>query len=586
MRNLACLSALPILFSCLGGSAALADPPQVFDLLPESTVFVVSVADCSRLKTQLRDTTLGRLSLDPQIRPIMTAIDLALGDLLSGAKETIGLGWTDLWELFQGQLTAAVVVTEQQPPALVALLDTRNQIASARIALDRAGKLLEASGGKRTEEQVQGMTVTVFSGVGARKRDLVFAVDGSTVIVATELAPMALVLERWHKPAGGGLLSNEKFSAIVKRCSVADKLPGVFVYFDPIATVRCMGVNDPTTQLATAMLPVLGLDGLEALGATLSFDASPYDWLLHAHALLSGTRMGVLEAVAPLAVETVPEPWVPSDASDYTTLRWDAAQTYRAIGRVFDGFRGQGAFAEWVRQRLNQSTGLDFESEILPLLDGRLTSTGRIDASGSVARPTRLVGLRITDPIRAGAAIEKFVAAKGQSFKQLSADGRTFYRIEPPPRPDGKPADPNRPSSCFGLLGDYLVISDRPEGFEHAVSSMAKTGEKLGDAIDFKLVVSRALRLAGEKKPMVLRFERPEETARWFHSTFSDPDFRKRIHDRAERDRGAKMLDSVLQSTVLPPLSAIQAYLAPSGAVLFDDESGLHYVAFGLKRNN
>ena len=99
-------------------------------------------------------------------------------------------------------------------------------------------------------------------------------------------------------------------------------------------------------QIAVAMLPALGLDGLSGVGGSVLFDTEQYDSMMHLHVLLSSPRTGVIKAIAFEPGATKPERWVPGDVASYATLNWNFETSLKAIETLFDSFRGDGDFAQ------------------------------------------------------------------------------------------------------------------------------------------------------------------------------------------------------------------------------------------------
>ncbi|MFH1266305.1 MAG: hypothetical protein ABIK89_11305 [Planctomycetota bacterium] len=59
---------------------------------------------------------------------------------------------------------------------------------------------------------------------------------------------------------------------------------------------------------------------------------------------------------------------------------------------------------------------------------------------------------------------------------------------------------------------------------------------------------------------------------------------RGQLRQGTENNPFLKTLDTALEENPLPPFAVIQRYLAPGGAMLVDDETGLHYTSFSLRR--
>ena len=56
------------------------------------------------------------------------------------------------------------------------------------------------------------------------------------------------------------------------------------------------------------------------------------------------------------------------------------------------------------------------------------------------------------------------------------------------------------------------------------------------------------------------------------------------LQRQSERNPFFKSVNSALEKHPLPPFSVIQKYLAPGGSMVVDDETGIHFMNFTLKR--
>src|SRR5439155_2519072 len=147
-----------------------------------------------------------------------------------------------------------------------------------------------------------------------------------------------------------------------------------------------------------ALFPVLGLDGFEAVGGTMTFSSGDFDRVEHLHILLDQPRLGVIDAIGLSSGDTTPEPWVPGDCISYATLRWDLPHTFNVSARLFNSLTGDGEFERRVRDRPSAFLGADFEHEIMPLLTGRATHVQWVQRPVKLNSATTIVGLQLKDP--------------------------------------------------------------------------------------------------------------------------------------------------------------------------------------------
>jgi len=59
---------------------------------------------------------------------------------------------------------------------------------------------------------------------------------------------------------------------------------------------------------------------------------------------------------------------------------------------------------------------------------------------------------------------------------------------------------------------------------------------------------------------------------------------RKSLATQAERNPFFRSLNDAVGKSEFPPFAVLAKYLAPGGGMVVDDETGFHYMAFGLRR--
>ncbi len=578
--------AFVLLFS---GSEATEARPPASRLLPERTVVYLSVSNVPELTRRFQNTSLGRMSRDPQVQPLVAHLYGTLVDAVAKFRDRIELGLPDLLSLPQGELTVAVVAQEQGPPALVVLLEVGQQLPAALRFLQRGGELLEKNGIKRTESVVAGVKFTNFEGPGSRPpRSASWFEKDATIVIGTSQEVLQAMLANWETPQSRTLAENAKFAAILERCRGAKgEEPQLTWFVDPVALIRAAGQGNVQAQLVLAVLPTLGLDGLSAVGGTAAFDTGLFDQVAHVYVLLDSPRSGILDAIALESGDPRPDRWVPADIGTYVTLHWNLQRTFQTASKLYDSFRGQGALAGEINRRFLR-LGLDFTGEVLPLLDNRITYVVRFEKEAALSGPGVAASIRLKDPTAAAKLLEKVYQAQQASLALATSGEHRYYQVKVPARkagPAGPAPEEPRPAPCFGILDEYLIFANRPEMFQKAIATRDNPLEGLGESREFKLVASRIARQTRGVKPALIRFDRPEEGMRFLYQLAQSERGREQLRRQGERgDVVARTLYQALQEHPLPPFSALERYFAPGGAMLVDEPTGLHFTAFVLAR--
>ncbi|MEO1971580.1 MAG: hypothetical protein ABGX07_08495, partial [Pirellulaceae bacterium] len=74
------------------------------------------------------------------------------------------------------------------------------------------------------------------------------------------------------------------------------------------------------------------------------------------------------------------------------------------------------------------------------------------------------------------------------------------------------------------------------------------------------------------------------EQLRVFYELATANSTRNQLSLAAENNPFFGRLDSALNDNPLPPFSQLAKYLAPSGGIVTNEATGIHYIAFGMKR--
>lgn len=578
---------MPLLLMSSAAQSAQAERPPATELLPQSTFVYLAVADSQVLVERFKETSLGQMSQDPQMRPLVNQVYAALVEAAKPLEQRLGLTLTELLSLPQGEVAVALVAQNERPPAIVALIDTGEQARSVETLLDRSGRTLVEAGATQHVETVDGVDLTLYTLDGRRQRQIAFFQKDGTLAVSTDLAALEDLLAAWKGGQAATLSQNPDFAAIAKSVAgAAGEEPQVSWFVDPVNAVRALGQNSSQAQVGLALLPVLGLDGLKGLGGSLSFSTGQFDYINRAHVLLEEPRAGVVEMVALGTGEVVPESWAPAQTANYWTVYWNAQTTYGKLARLVNSFQGEGAFQRQAQQRLLDRSDVDLEREVLPALAGRFTYLTAIEEPITPRSQSQLIGIKLKDAAAFQATFDK-VAASYQDVTVKGSFGGVAYVKYAPPELGEAPAAageaPQRPRPCFALVGDYLLIG-RESLLEKAIVASQDSRKSLADALDFKLIASKAQRQAGGGLPSLFNFNRPEEGLRFMYGLATADSTRESLTRRGDNSPFLKNLNQALQQNPLPPLSTLEKYVAPGGAVLIDNETGWHYTSFTLRR--
>ncbi|MEQ8788394.1 MAG: hypothetical protein RIC55_18940 [Pirellulaceae bacterium] len=577
------------------GASAQEKTRSAAELLPEKTLVFVRIADTKDLAERFQKTAIGRIGADESIRPLVGDLYDSAVEGFANLEDRVGASLEELLKMPQGEVCLALLKVEGQRPALVAFVEVGESSPTVDRVLEHVDDALAERGAFRETEMV-GETELVIHKAPERSRQLIrFRREGKVVLATDPHAAYAL-LARWNGEAPKDerpLTANKNFQTIMKRCRLGDeKHPQLSFYADPIELADAATQGNFGARAVLAMIPALGLDGVQGVGGSITLAEDEYDVVTHLHLALENPREGALEMLAMTSGDTTPEDFIPHDASTYMTVHWDVEKTFVTFGELFDTFRGDGALADEVDRRISGPLGVDLKDDVLAELSGRFTRATWIEPPARVNSQASLVSAKLRDPKRFRGTLERIAAKVGDRFDARTYGGVDYYFMELP-RP-GRPRDaeelpddarPNlrQPQLCLAVLGEFFVATDSEALLKHAVGVRGDAMKQLANELEFKLIASKIARESGERTPGMILFDRPEENIRLLYDLAAADDVRSRIGRRGEENGFFQAISGALNDNPLPPFPILSRYLAPGGGMMTSDATGLHYMGFTLR---
>lgn len=588
--------------------AAWAQRPSAPQLLPESTGLLVRIHNVTELRERFSETSIGQISSDPQIKPLVSDVFKALSEAFGPVQDRLGTSLAELLEIPQGELSIALIVPENGRISFVVMADVGEQLPTAEKVLNRIREQSPALAREPIVERVGATELRVFANRGAAREEdsddneqrtegnqnrrrrvrgrgpsevCLFERDG-VLSIGDSREVAKSILAAWDGESVPTLASNARFSTIMDRCTNdKDGNPQVTWYVDPITLIqRAIQGNFPA-QAVFSVLSQLGISGVKGVGGSMIFATEEYDTIAHYHLSLDNPRTGVLEVIAIREGDATPEPWVPNDVASYSTLFWDANKTYDAVGKVYDTFRGEGAWSNDVKERGSQSLGVDIETELLPALDGRFSYVQWIERPIVFNSQVSLVGIRLKDVDSFQALLDRVVSRFASQVETRNVRGTKIYHTNRQ-QPQFEGVRPQQ--ECAAIVGDYLLLSNSMKLLEHAIATENDSSGSLADELDYKLIANKIGRQVGGKKPGMLTFNRPEEGMRAMYELALSDFTKQRLGQLGQNNPVLGNLDRALKENPLPPFEVIAKYLAPGGGYVTSDDTGIHYMGFSLRR--
>lgn len=533
---------------------------------------------------------------DPQMQPFLDGIWQTLKQTFAEAETQTGITLEDLMNVPQGEVAVGLVAMQEGNPAILIFCDLGEDLRTAEKVLE----VLEAAAGN------QGATIdrstykeTEITLMRGKNGPLALAIHEQTLLASNRIEAVEDAIENWGGDREDSLASDSRFTTIISSSRGTNDEPAQLTWFaNPIEIVRAFTRNNPGGGYIMAFMPVLGLDGIKSIGGSQIMATEDFDSISHFHVMLERPRTGVLEVIQLENASTEPESWVPEDITSYMTVNWDVAKSYDAVEKLYDSIVGEGKLAEDIDRRINQRTGIDFQAEIIENLEGRFSLVQWYEPPARINSQATLFAAKVKDPASMKRTLDQIVQALprlNESVEERQFGEATFYQLIARDNPIPEDADDDRrrriearrslrPQPCFGMLGDFVFFADRPGIVERITMTYGGDLPRLADDLSFKLIINKLQDQAHERKIGMITFSRPEEALRGYFELAKADSTQEFIERRAEDNPFFQNLQENVGPAMLPDFQVISKYLAPSGSIMIDDETGLHMIGFQLKR--
>lgn len=590
-----------LLASILSPTFAFAQRPSAPKLFSQKTLLYARIDDTRELKAKMSQTSMGRIYEDPQIKPIIGSFYSTFSNLAQGMQDAVGVNLDELLSIPNGELAIALVPTKTNP-VFCALIEAGDELPAVELIIGRLENAVGQNGGAKTTKEIGKITVNQIKNGTREDRQLGFFLNAGVLVVCSNAEYAETLALIWQ---GSGidhksLADNREFTTIMSRCvGTAGERPQASFYVNPLAMYREFSKSSGSSLLVLTTLKTLGIDGIKGVGGSAIFAPNDFDSIIHAHLLLETNRRGALRAVRPKSGSTEPEAWVNDKVAGYSTMNWDFAKSVKAIAEIVDSFGGENTFENNVIARGSSQIGIDLRKDFLDLLDDRLSLAQLILPTKQIDGQSNLIGIHFKDSQRVKTDIlprlfDKLKSNDGKWNSKSIGDSTVYYREDDGPRSGANEANDGtgrravrigrNPQPCFGIVGNELLASDAIDSIETAIKTHSSGDDLLSDAIEYKLIRDRIKAQLKDKETSIMQYQRPEESLRLFYDTANNPENIKNLETMSANNPFFTALLTALKEKTLPPFEVISKYLAPSGGFVVEEEDGLHYTSFSLRR--
>ena len=153
-------------------------------------------------------------------------------------------------------------------------------------------------------------------------------------------------------------------------CNVTPENPALLSYFiDPIKLTKAALRGNPAGFMVNGALPILGLDGVLAVGGASLKGDDKFEAISHLHILLANPRQGLLQAISLKKNSYDLSPLISEDAGFVIQATIDVPKLYGGIRTIVDTFNKKGFYEEQM-EKASDFMGFDLKTELIDNLNG------------------------------------------------------------------------------------------------------------------------------------------------------------------------------------------------------------------------
>lgn len=597
------------------------------EVLPNETVFYARIPNVKEMMEKMEQTSGGALVQNEQIQALITEFMNLARTEFAPAQERIGLSLDELMSLPQGEACFAVVKTPkddtfEDPFYVVGFLEVGESADLAKKLIENGEKLAQEDAATIESETEGNIEIKTINNNGEQ---VSFFSANDTYVFSNNIDGLKRIIARWNiEPTSRDPVfsNNRKFVTIMNRCKgTADERPQIIFFVDPFEIFNQAAQGDVGGQVALGVAKTLGADGFLAIGGSSIFAPEGFDSIGHMHFLLATPREGLVKVLSFKNASTEPAPWVPASVVTYMDATLNVETMFETIGDLYNTVRFEDdGFNTLINERINEPTGLNFQEEIIGNLTGRLTYTAWMEPPARINSQALILGIGLVDGKKAQETIDKLIAKfQNDDLKVEKFEGFTYYKGptqqerrrlniernrrlreqngEQPTERNGQideGDDPSEsvnislraPNPCIGIVGDTLVFSDSEEGIKAAISTERGRMDRLSSDPEFLSVMDEITRQVGSGKASGILYSRPDNMLKNMMEVANDQKNRKLLEDAAVDNPTLGNINRILRDNPLPAWEDIAQHFRGSGGAMVNDDTGFHFLTFGLKADS
>lgn len=527
-------------------------------LLPDSTIFYVSLENLARTKERYEKSPLAALWNDDAMKAFAEKPLAKWAELMDEMRKDEGIAPGDVLDLLAGQLAFAFVWGEgYDQPKGVLLADIGENGERFREFVAKAEKrFVEEGGRKKDEQEFRGLKITTYR-EGEETGGTSWMLDGKTFALAENADLLKDVLARKDRTEGT-LATRELYRRTRERAG--GRAPDLLLYADGVNFVKALRESEELDDEDMKIGTTLGLLAIEALEFDITLE--PEGLVMRGFLGVKGEKTGILKIADGKNSALLPPRYTPADALSAGAWALDLPALWEEVRKVADAIEegSMGTADEWMKA-FKEETGVDIAADLIATLGAELTYHTRPPAEGAMG-PAAMLGrialaFQVKDRERFEGALDKVIAAFAPDMAAQDYLGVKLRLIQTPV--GVQPA--------MAVLPDRLVFAVEADDVKDVITRYGKEAKGFLDRED----VAKAI----AKLPPQRFAISVEDAPKSLSTSMSTLGTTMRMFGGREGAEVAEFVDFSL----FPPAEVLAKYMGISAAAVVNEEDGVSFVS-------
>lgn len=613
-----------VLFSHASSRAAVPAPES---LLPESTKGFLAVGSLDQLSESWNKTQLGKLTQDPAMKPFMEDLQRQIQQKWTQTHRKLGITWDDLSGVPSGEVAVALLLPAPTEVALAVLADVTGNLPKANALLDKIQANLASQKAVRSQRNVQGTNVTVFTipkHEDEPARQMIYFIKDDLLAASDNLKVIEGILGRMEKTRTDSLEGVAAFKAVTARCRTAagELVPNIRWFVEPFGYADATRLSSGAPRRkGTDMLKILreqGFTAIEGVGGFVNFAATDYEILhrtyIHAPGNKAGGERFTLAArmlQMPNGGNFTPPDWVPRDVAGYAAINLDTKNAFENSKTLVNEIVGDEVFEDVLESIRTDENGprIDIRSDLVAHLGNRVTMLSDVQLPITPKSERMLVAIDTTNEARLAEVIKSWME-KDPDTRRREINGHVVWEIVdekgelPMVTIENSPLDNDSagseeeepeekalmPNSAVAVTHGHIFVATHIDILAKVLIE-ADNRQKLSESADYLRVEAATAKLA-QTEQFGQAFTRTDDAYRGVYELLrtgkmpeSESLFGRMLNSMLGEGKEGVLRTQRIDGSELPEFDMVRRYLGPAGITMTTEADGWFVTGFTLNKD-